>query len=165
MLLFYSGHQGDITGVGKLLNQGNFIFITNFRDHLSLFDHFSPHIIFSCLFFKLNFYVSLNILYKIFILRWSLSDLCEVIPHCSFNLPFSKKNYVEHLFNYLWAIHTSIDFLPIFVWAVFVVVELYEYFGKNMIEDNMGKRMYVCVWLGCFSVQQKLVQRGKSAVF
>ena len=33
-----------------------------------------------------------------------------------------------------------------------------------MMEDNMRKRMYVCVWLGHFAVQQKLVQHCKSTI-
>ena len=33
-----------------------------------------------------------------------------------------------------------------------------------MMEDNMRKRMYVCVCLGHLAVQQKLVQQSKSTI-
>ena len=35
---------------------------------------------------------------------------------------------------------------------------------KTMMKDNMRKRMYVCVWLGHFAVQQKLTQHCKSTI-
>ena len=34
----------------------------------------------------------------------------------------------------------------------------------TMMGDNIGKGMYVYVWLGHFTVQQKLAQQCKSAI-
>ena len=96
---------------------------------------FPPNIPFSVCF--LNWIcVSLNTLYKIFILRWSPSDLCDVIPHWRFNLHFSNKKLcwtyfqmsTDHSYAYL-------DLLLMFDWAVlfccFWVVWVFCIFWKE----------------------------------
>ena len=37
--------------------------------------------------------------------------------------------------------------------------------GQTMMEENVRKGMYVCVWLSHFAVQQKLAQHCKSTVY